>query len=269
MSERGTVTNKNVSRRKRKVAWSRRIRPEDFPAFLQRVSVPLRELNHDGLPVGICSGCLADYGGCRWVFAVEHSTGNMGRWAIEVGYEPGHGTKLYQIGEMNFVARASSPSAAFETLDMAYAKVPSDLVPRWQVSNDRGEIILDVPRLVLRPDLRCAPRDGQEYGFSGNIRPTLEQHFDDQYFGAEIACYTGLRFGGEDEDFCYFRLPFEHPGADYFKGTSGAPICDPGGNIVGLVCGPGNKPDTIRGLKISYFRRALDVEIAHARSSRL
>jgi hypothetical protein len=95
---------------------SRAMKPDDFRTFLERISVPLLELSHDGIPRGISSGCLADYGGCRWVFTVQHSTGNRGKWAIEVGYEAGRGTKLYQIGEMCLMASVNSPSRAFEIL---------------------------------------------------------------------------------------------------------------------------------------------------------
>ncbi len=101
---------------------------QEFRTFLGLASIPLREMR-DGFPVGISSGCLIDYRGNHWLLAVEHSTGDMGHWAVEVGFERGRGTQLYQIGPMNFVARGNL-SGVLQDLDMAYARVPVDLQPR-------------------------------------------------------------------------------------------------------------------------------------------
>jgi hypothetical protein len=238
-----------------------RLGHEDFCKFVELASIPLRQLGPDMLPGRIASGCLVDYRGQRWVFTVAHAMENTGNWAIEVGYEPGRGTKLYKIGQLSFVARYDrTTGGSFETLDMAYTRVPSDLQPRWQPSNEQGQIIHDQPRIILSADLQAQPRGNEEYGFAGNVEPTIETHFGDVYVGTKAACYMDLQFVREENEFYLFKLPFDRPGDLYFRGTSGSPICDREGNVVALVCGPGDTPDTIRGIKIGYFRSALDVE---------
>ena len=77
----------------------------------------------------------------------------------------------------------------------------------------------------------------------------------------KLVCYPKLSLVGEDDRYYFFKLPFVHPGHEEFKGTSGSPICDRQGNVVALVCGPGKEPDTIAGIKMHYFRSALDVEL--------
>lgn len=236
------------------------ITQEQFRGFLILSSVPLRQLGVDLFPVNVASGRLIDYGSRRWILTVEHTTGNMGKWVIEIVYEEGRGTKLHQIGTMHFVKRGTVGNNTLENLDMAYAQVRSDLQPRFQQSR-KGRIIGEEPRIVLRDNLRSVPTQDSFYGFAGNIQPTDELHFGQRYLGSEIKCYSNLKYVGEDDNFYFFRLPFKHPGGEFFKGTSGSPICGSDCRLVALVCGSGKEPDTIRGIKISHFRIALDVEL--------
>ena len=96
---------------------------------------------------------------------------------IEMRREQNSQTQLYRIGRMNFVARERACNHEMEPLDVAYAEVPSDLVPRFQASNEQGRIILDYSRVVLLTKLDCLPTKNREYGFAGNIQPTCETHF--------------------------------------------------------------------------------------------
>ncbi|MGH9643505.1 MAG: hypothetical protein ACRD3Q_13910, partial [Terriglobales bacterium] len=48
---------------------------------------------------------------------------------------------------MNFVARGNLSNDMVTDLDMAYVQVPVDLQPRWQPTNEHGEIAQDEPRV--------------------------------------------------------------------------------------------------------------------------
>jgi hypothetical protein len=52
-----------------------------------------------------------------------------------------------------------------------------------------------------------------------------------------VPCYTGVKFVWTENDLHYSAPPFEHPGHDYFKGCSGAPILSESGELVALVIG--------------------------------
>lgn len=185
----------------------------------------------------------------------------MGDWVIEIEYEQGRGLKQYRIGAMNFLKLGNFSSGTLEDLDLAYAEVAGDLQPFWQPRNEQAQIVKTLPRTIFRSDLRHQPSAGRSYGFAGGVKATEEYHFGMRWHGTEFVCYTELEFEGEDQQFYFFKLPFAHPGHEFFKGTSGAPICDAERNIVALVCGPGNAPDTIRGIKMQFFRSALDVQL--------
>lgn len=237
--------------------------------FLACASIPLREIGPEDFPVGIASGCLIDYGGTRWILTVAHATGNMGRWAIEMEHDEDRGAKLWGIGPMHFLDLLKLSDGTGQTLDLAYTPVPGDLQPYFQPRDEQARMIKSVPRVIFQqPDLSHAPSAKRQYGFAGGVMPSKEHHFGKQWHGTQLVCHSKLSFVGEDEQFYFFKLPSAHPGHEFFKGTSGAPICDRKRNIAALVCGPGSEPDTIRGIKMHYFRSALDASLLELRAKK-
>jgi hypothetical protein len=200
-----------------------------------------------------------DYRGRRWVLTVAHIPDDNGRWAIEMGFVDGKGAKVYVLGDVNYLGLGNL-NAKTAVLDAAYVNVPNDLQPLYQPTNEQGLIVKSVPRIIFQPDLCYVPKPNRIYGFSGNILAYRAEYFGTAQFSTELAYYTNLKLVGEDEQFYFFKLPFTHPGHEFFEGTSGSPICDAKNNIAGLVCGPGFEPDTIRGIKMHFFRMALDVQ---------
>jgi len=254
--------NAMVSLRKNKAA-------ETTCEFLARASIPLREIGPENFPIGIASGCLIDYGGERWILTVAHATGNMGRWAIEMEYGEERGAKLWSIGAMHFLDLLNLSDDTGQTLDLAYTAVPRDLQPRYQPRDEQAQMMKSLPRIIFQqPDLGYAPGGKRLYGFAGGVMASKEHHFGKLWHGTKLVCYPKLSFAGEDEQFYFFKLPFAHPGHEFFKGTSGAPICDRKRNIAALVSGPGNEPDTIRGIKMHYFRSALDTSLLKLRTEK-
>lgn len=111
----------------------------EYWSTLRRASIPLRKLDHNLYPAAVASGGLVDYHGKRLILTVQHATGDMGNWAVEVRFEPGSGTQLYQIGAMNFLKIGDIASGTPKDVDFSYAQVPGDLKPMQQeVSLQRG-----------------------------------------------------------------------------------------------------------------------------------
>ena len=162
----------------------------------------------------------------------------MGKWAVEMEYEEGLGAKLYAIGVMSFLGVVDVSEGAAEPFDLAYAEVLGDLQPYWQPRDEQAQIVNTLPRVIFQPDLHYQPGGRKLYGFAGGVKQTEEHHFGKLWHGTELVCYPTLKYAGEDERFYFFKLPFAHPGHEFFKGTSGAPICARKGNTPPLVRGP-------------------------------
>ncbi len=205
----------------------------------------------------MASACLVDHLGCRWILTVSHAVGDGGCWAVECGFEPGRGTRLYQLGTMNFAALGELGCGNARALDLAYVKVPVDLVPRWQPANAAGNLITDLPRELASLSF-TAPSGQRDYGFAGNVQLSRETHRGQLYFATEQVAYSGLRYACDEDEFCVFELPSDRHRDEWLKGTSGAPIVDQEGNAVALVCRAGNQPNTIRAIPMRYFRPLLE-----------
>lgn len=229
--------------------------------FLLCASNPLRNMGAGPIPIGIASGTLLDYGGERWLLSVAHATGNMGAWMMEMGLDEQGRPLLWSIGKMNFMGKLNFTRGTSAPLDMAYARVPADLQPNYDHIDKNEQYVGRLPRIILKSDLRTMPSKRKIYGFAGNIKGKTGPPVTVNWFLTELACYVNLKFVGEDGDYYLFKLPFAHPGHDEFKGISGSPICDRQGNVVALVCGAGDEPDTIAGIKMEFFRSGLDVEL--------
>lgn len=69
-----------------------------------------------------------------------------------------------------------------------------------------------------------------------------------------------LEFVGSEDDYYKFKLPVKHPGHEYFRGISGAPIIDTNGNTVALVCHGDESENLIYGIMLKQYKSALDIE---------
>jgi hypothetical protein len=232
---------------------------EDWISKVILSSIPLRQLNEARKPVGFASGCLVDYFGKRIILSVAHATGNKKNWGIEIKSKEKVGTQVYQIGAMMFLTVGNIDNDKIKEVDFSYASVPNDLKPYYHEINERGQIVNQKPREILQVNFDLEPTAEKKYGFFGQS----EFSTDNWYMFSQSKLVLDLQFVGLEEDYYKFKLPIKHPGHEYFKGTSGAPILDTDGNVVALVCHGDDTEDIIYGVALKKYKSALDIEVGN------
>lgn len=78
-----------------------------------------------------------------------------------------------------------------------------------------------------------------------------------------------MTYQGMQDDLYKFKLPKKHPGHEYFRGTSGAPIMDNEGNVVALVCEGDVNEDLIFGVSIKQYKSSLDIEVGNMKTKKI
>lgn len=232
------------------------------PGFINQLrlsSVQLNLLNATRIPVEFASGCLIDYHGKRVLLTVAHATGNQGNWAVQVRYVPGKGTENYQLGAMHFLAGASLSNPTLKDIDFSYVEVPATLHPFRQDVACKDVVKSETPVTIHKPSLEDLPQAGGNYGFCGMVLPTHEAHLGDFYVGGELRVYSELMYSRTEGDYHVFSLPFKHPGHEYFRGCSGAPVLSESGALVGLVCKGCEEKNEISAISVSAYKVAIDI----------
>lgn len=221
-------------------------------------SIPLVELNHEKRPIGYASGCLLKYKDRLFLLTVAHATGNQGNWAIQLAYEGSKGTKLHQLGGMNFIKQFNfTKKSKPRDIDFSYKLLPEPLLPLHQILNDNGDILVEHPKDILTSDLSCPPNRTSTYGFAGLTRSALEGPWLWQRPKVE----TGLRYIATEGDYHVFETAQRYKSYKEYQGCSGAPILSEEGQIVSLVVEGDKHKTKIHGLNLAFYRLALDAEI--------
>lgn len=218
-------------------------------------SFPLRRLDESDMPVGFASGCLVDYRGKRFLLSVQHAVTMQSKdWIVDLGYSSKHGTAFYKPNSFNYIAEFRRGKSLLREIDFCYTEVPSDLTGVYQYATPRG-IFDERPRHIFQADLTDIPVTTQIYAFSGEVKP--EQH-GPQAMAFEKQVYPGLRYLYTEGEFHVFQLPVKHPGHEYFRGCSGAPIVDMNRKVVALVCDGDADKGIIRGVSLARYKFAFD-----------
>lgn len=176
---------------------------------------------------------------------------------MQMGYDKVRGAANYVVGAMNFIMRIDISTAKQTTLDFSYVEIPSDVVPTRHIVDLHGDTVSQEDILVFDAPFDTLPEVGESCSFEGAVKPSTYQNLfnkDRPVYETELMTYEGLNYLRREDDFLVFQLPFKHPGHEWFKGCSGAPILNSSGHPVGLISNGNLDADEI-------FATALDVLI--------
>jgi len=201
---------------------------------------------------------MIDYCGKRLLLSVFHATSKPGKWAIELRYDREKcRTELFYPGAFNFLAEMTLGVPKINHVDFSYVQIPKHIESMFQHLTPSGECLVERKRPVFSPTFQMRPKKEEIYAFSGQVKAEFVVGINELV--TEHQTYPGLKYDRTDAGYHYFKLPVEHPGHEYFKGCSGAPILDTDNNIVALVCGGCTKTDEIYGIDLGKYKVALDI----------
>ena len=205
-------------------------------------SVPLHSIvGSECVPVGIASGCIVKYPRNDYLITVFHAIlKKEGTWAVLSEWKAEKGTIYIKLGKFTFQKLLKIDGTSnqeleliIEDIDFAFTTYPKDIDNFYQEIGYDKKIKLNEKRLKFDHTKLVSPNTKSVYGFSGQIMPVI---IEGVAIESENMIYKDLKYLKTVGNFHHFKLPFEHPGHEYFRGCSGAPILDESGNIVSLLC---------------------------------
>lgn len=224
--------------------------------FIQSSGIQLRELNDQGLPCSIGSGCLMNIGNRRFILTVFHVTKHSKKWCAQIKFnDEVQQIEVYFLKQFNYIADFDYQNNRIKEVEFAFVEVNPDLECFFHNRNYLGQTLELRHRSIFNEFDVIDPNQNAIYGFSGDIMPALLDK--GETFVTDHHTYPGLKYDRTEGDFHCFKLPVEHPGHDYFRGCSGAPIVDTEGKIASLVsCSPEGKNE-IYGINLSKCLRTI------------
>jgi hypothetical protein len=228
---------------------------DDLNNLIFLSSIPIKRIGDSNMPDGIASSCIIKFSGKHILLTVQHATGDMKNWCLELKYEKGKGVLVKPLGAMNFLATYNIKDGQSRDIDFSYVEIQNDLQPYWQKINaNTEEVESEIPRIISVVDFDLTPSKDESYGFAGQVLP----EFVGNALFAEHKLYTKLKYVGDDGDYYKFELPNAHPGHEHFQGCSGAPIIDSQGRTVALVCKGDLATNIVYGISLKRYQIALD-----------
>lgn len=268
----------------------------DVEKIRQLASIPLKSVDVcTHLPKALGCGCFVQYKGNSLFLTVQHlytrkdiENGQI-YWVdnkeehlcIEIDYSLENGTSVKPIGEIGFLNNYTSKEWAeleqkpvaqgivdvHHIIDIAYKKMEYIQCKR-KLLDANFNFICDEDRIALPYSLDNLASYDQEYGFSGIVMPnlippeTMPFRTDKWGLPATNVYHKGLKYIGENGYYLKFSLPFEeHPGHQYFQGTSGAPIIDSDGKLISLVTSGDDKENILYGINLQKIMPCIEKEL--------
>lgn len=224
-------------------------------------------------PVQFGSGCIAFYQNRPFLITVDHVVRiqNQSTYAcIVTGLPPKNGLIPYLTvgGFMNFLSVSldglatgdpkSVSVSRTEDLDIAFAPVPKEhLSLQNRGFSYQGFEISEGPKIYPILEHAATPDEEDYYGFSGYIRTDVIENI----IRSEFVFKLNLTYQGTSEDGYHLFKTEEEIHDEDFAGTSGAPVINSKGQVVGFVSRvlPGSK--SVFAFSIDRCRMLMDVSI--------
>ena len=223
-------------------------------------------------PVRYGSGCVVKYRNKLIVLSVDHVTRIRGLQTyalIETGGPAKDGQiswystgglvcfdqfKLEGIGTGDLSRVTISEE---DPLDVTFTAVKDDIVLMQKGFIYYGEEIEGGQKVFPVLDYATLPDAKEEFGFCGFIKHDI--------FGktikSDITIKLGLSYRETSDGFHLFNTPDLVTDIAEYEGTSGSPIFDFEGRLVGLVCIVLENSRSVWAFPIDYCRRLIDIAI--------
>ncbi len=220
-------------------------------------SVQMAGLDEQGNPIGIGSGCLLDIGDHRLLLTVFHVVNDSSSWCVPIRFdELEQKTEVLFLNQFNHIYDLNEDKSGMVNVEFSFHPVRATLklFTSKRERNPKVDEIIEIP--VLKETDIGEPNRTVRYGFSGNIR--AEYHPDVGAFFTDNHIYHGLEYIRTENNLHVFKMPDAHPGHEYFKGCSGAPIIGEDGRVVSLVSSGSIEKKEIYGATLSKCIRTLN-----------
>jgi hypothetical protein len=237
----------------------------EWARFLALASVPLRAMTTEMQPASSASGTLVEFCGRQVLLTASHIVKEHREWVIEIRFDEHEGqTQTYAVAGFHVLKRIS---VGTDEIDFAFAILKDRVTPMLQQLVERprsAHVLQECERLTLVSDLRETPIVGRSYGFSGQVTAPESGGF---WIEGETQTEPHMVFDRADETRYVFRLTHEHPGDRFYKGCSGAPICDADGTLVSVVLGGDPSTREIYGAPLARYRSTIEEALRIGQSS--
>jgi len=220
-------------------------------------SVQLRKLDDNNLPCGIGSGCLFDFKKHLFLLTVFHVAEKSAKWCVQIKFnDEVQQLEVLFLNQFSFIGDFAPDKKSIKDVEFSFHPLRTDFKCFFHLRTWEGKTIELTERPVLTLNDIAEPNEQTNYGFSGDINPTSIPHLN--AFETEFHIYHGLKYDHFENDMYCFKMPEEHPGHEWFKGCSGAPIIGENGKVVSLVSGGCKNRNEIYGNNLSKCIRTLD-----------
>ncbi len=241
--------------------------------FIEKASVNLFVFNSaTNEPIQYGSGCIVLYRDRRFLLTVNHvirikdiETYTL----IETGLPlKDDQTPFYRVGGFMFfdvfklhgietknIDRITLSEE--DPLDVTFAEVKDDIRLLQKGFNWGGIEIPAGEKFMLKLDHAVLPTTDDYYGFFGHIKHDVF----DNVMKSEIIFHLDLTYKGTYNRFHLFNTTEIIEDESLFAGTSGAPIINKSGQLVGLVCSINKDTKSVFAFPIDYCKQLLDISI--------
>jgi len=202
---------------------------------------------------GISSACIVKYKDEFFLFSVAHNLGddaNCSLWLMTDDEK----NRLVPLDEHSFPVVVEGNNA--EKIDFLMAKINSEAVCYHVFRDEKSLAVINrYQRFCFTSEQITDVTPADRYFFAGNTQPCNEG----MVFASSYIIEEDMRYIESEGYYDYFLLNSTHKGHNHYEGTSGAPIINQQGLLVGLVCdGRRSEENLITGLSLTRCKNIID-----------